>query len=196
LTACDDDELSQEAGALANGVFTEFLLQAMSRAAADANANGQLSIEEAFNYLATRTSAYNPSQHPQIYDGNGATLQTEFVVAGGAKSLMTATSTESPSASPDETTPTPINPGLPDWSVLVRLYLTSPNTPTGALYVGALHSASDKDLQIETSDDLVHWTRASDRSFSSGRSEVLLTAPSPTARFFRLHNPIPLHNPE
>lgn len=77
-TACDDDEYSYENGSLANGVYTEFLLEAMRRAVADANGNGELSCEEAHSYLTPLVVAYNSSQHPQFYDGNGAP-QAEFI---------------------------------------------------------------------------------------------------------------------
>lgn len=77
-TACADDELSEEWPSYANGVYTEFLLASLASLAADSSGNGQLSAEEAHAYLARLVTASNPYQHPQLYDGNGATA-TEFI---------------------------------------------------------------------------------------------------------------------
>lgn len=66
-TACDEEELSEESSELQNGVFAYYLLEALTNA--DANVDGWLAGEEAFEYLEPKTVAYNPSQHPQEYDG-------------------------------------------------------------------------------------------------------------------------------
>ncbi len=81
LTACDDWELSSESSQLKNGVFTYYLLDAISNANADTSRNGMLSAEEAHRYLLplvlTQTYAW---QTPQLYDGNG-TAEAEFTLS-------------------------------------------------------------------------------------------------------------------
>lgn len=77
LTASAADEGSWEFGALKNGVFTYYLVEALQSHAADTNYNGVVSAEEAFAYLAGRvddyvyghTPPYRYHQNPQIYDG-------------------------------------------------------------------------------------------------------------------------------
>jgi uncharacterized caspase-like protein len=76
LMASAADQSSWEFSALEHGVFTYYLLQALSSTTADTNHNGWVSVEEAFNYLASRVDSYVLShtptgdhQYPQISDG-------------------------------------------------------------------------------------------------------------------------------
>jgi hypothetical protein len=74
LMASAADQGSWEFSALEHGVFSYYLLQALSSASADANHNGWVSAEEAFNYLAGRVDSYVYSntgyrQNPKISDG-------------------------------------------------------------------------------------------------------------------------------
>ncbi len=74
LMASAADQGSWEFSALEHGVFSYYLLQALSSASADANHNGWVSAEEAFNYLAGRVDSYVYSntgyrQNPKIWDG-------------------------------------------------------------------------------------------------------------------------------
>lgn len=67
VTACASDELSSESAVLENGVFTYFLVEAIS-GAADANSNGYISAEECYDYILPRAFTYNPGQTAQILD--------------------------------------------------------------------------------------------------------------------------------
>jgi hypothetical protein len=80
LTASAEDQPSWEFGALQDGAFTYYLIEALSSASADTNHNGWVSAEEAFTYLANRVDSYvyghtgsvsgGPyHQNPQISDG-------------------------------------------------------------------------------------------------------------------------------
>lgn len=74
LMASREDQESWEFGALKDGVFTYFLIQALWSSSADLNGDGFVSAEEAFQYLVNRVddcvfpeTGYH--QNPQIYDG-------------------------------------------------------------------------------------------------------------------------------
>jgi len=80
LTASAEDQPSWEFGALQDGAFTYYLIEALSSASADTNHNGWVSAEEAFTYLENRVDSYvydhtsdvdgGPyHQNPQISDG-------------------------------------------------------------------------------------------------------------------------------
>jgi len=70
LTACDKNEYSQESSKLQNGVFTYYLVKGLnSPYGADINSNRVISAEETYYYTNPRVTAFNPSQHPQLYDG-------------------------------------------------------------------------------------------------------------------------------
>lgn len=76
VTAADDDESSWGSGALENGVFTEYVLEALDgeRETADTNDDGDVSAEEVYDYAAPRATQYcidhgmEPPQHAQLYD--------------------------------------------------------------------------------------------------------------------------------
>ena len=70
VVSCEEAETSREYDAGQNGLFSEFVLEALSQGAyeADAGGDGRISAEEIFAYAASRTSARNPLQHPRIYD--------------------------------------------------------------------------------------------------------------------------------
>jgi hypothetical protein len=74
LMASREDQESWEFGALKDGVFTYFLIQALWSSSADLNGDGFVSAEEAFQYLVNRVDACvfpetGHHQNPQIYDG-------------------------------------------------------------------------------------------------------------------------------
>jgi hypothetical protein len=74
LMASAADQASWESSALEHGVFTYFLIEALSSTSADTNQNGWVSAEEAFSYLESRVDSYVQShigyyQYPQISDG-------------------------------------------------------------------------------------------------------------------------------
>lgn len=74
LMASSEDQPSWEFGALKNGVFTYFLLQALWSRGADLNGDGLVSAEEAFQYLISRVDSYvyantGSHQNPRLYDG-------------------------------------------------------------------------------------------------------------------------------
>ena len=74
LMASAANQASWEFGALRNGVFTYYLVEALLSPVADTNSNGRVSIEEAYAYLAGRVDNYVLSstgehQNPQISDG-------------------------------------------------------------------------------------------------------------------------------
>jgi uncharacterized caspase-like protein len=74
LAASAEAQSSWEFGALKNGVFTYYLLEAMTSPSADTNGNGWISAEEAFAYAASRVDNYvwthtGTHQNPQMSDG-------------------------------------------------------------------------------------------------------------------------------
>lgn len=74
LMASREDQESAELGTLKNGAFSHYLVKALWSASADANGDGLVSAEEAFNYLkdlvdSTVFSETGKHQNPQIYDG-------------------------------------------------------------------------------------------------------------------------------
>jgi hypothetical protein len=102
VTAADDDEYSYETAQFENGVFTEFLLKAITKVGdsypGDTSGNKWVSAEEAFAYVdaAVSASAYS-DQHTQMYDANTST-QLDFVGEGdlppaAAKSVVAADTT-------------------------------------------------------------------------------------------------------
>jgi hypothetical protein len=81
LTAGSSDESAFENSTLRHGVFAYYVLEALGEfEAADNNSNFELSVEEVFDYAATRTTNYTASdpdltaQHPQISDNYGGQL--------------------------------------------------------------------------------------------------------------------------
>jgi hypothetical protein len=76
LTASAEGQPSTEFGALQNGAFSYYLLQALRTPAADTDLNGWVSVQEAYAYLAPRVDAYvyprtGEHQNPQLDDGVG-----------------------------------------------------------------------------------------------------------------------------
>jgi hypothetical protein len=91
LTASAEDQPSWESGELKNGVFTYYLLEALRSPSADANSNGWISAEEAYDYLDDRVDDYvwenvNPphtyNQNPQVSDGVSG--EVDLTQLGGA----------------------------------------------------------------------------------------------------------------
>jgi len=70
LAACAEDEVGYEVLTLQNGLFTYYLVEGLG-GPADSNADDQISMEEAFNYLDPLVSGYSvpEPQNPQMYDG-------------------------------------------------------------------------------------------------------------------------------
>jgi len=66
-TAADDDEYSYEDPAYEHGIYTYFLLEALTNS--DANADGWMAGEETFDYLYPKVVNAESTQHPQEYDG-------------------------------------------------------------------------------------------------------------------------------
>lgn len=74
LMASAEDQGSWEFNTLEHGVFTYYLIEALSSPSADANHNGWVSAEEAFNYLVGPVDSYaqprtDYHQNPQVSDG-------------------------------------------------------------------------------------------------------------------------------
>ena len=70
LTSSDDHEQSVESYALANGVFTHFLVQGLY-GPANVDGNGFISAAEAYTYSAPRSTAFYGLQHAQMFDAFG-----------------------------------------------------------------------------------------------------------------------------
>jgi uncharacterized caspase-like protein len=70
LAACAEDEGSWDVPGLQNGLYTYYFVEGLG-GPADSNADDQISMEEAFNYLGPLVSSYPVSepQNPQMYDG-------------------------------------------------------------------------------------------------------------------------------
>ena len=76
LTAADDDESAYGSGDLNNGVFTYYVDEGLA-GPANADADNDISAEEAFDYAEPRAIDYTAAhpewypapQHPQLYDG-------------------------------------------------------------------------------------------------------------------------------
>jgi hypothetical protein len=77
ITSCDDDETSWEYPELQHGLFTYYLLEAMT-GAADADNDNSVSAEECYSYATPLTTDYNSEQHPQLYNGYGSPLNFIF----------------------------------------------------------------------------------------------------------------------
>ena len=93
LTACRDSELSVESSQWNNGLFTEYLLEGMAKSS-DANGDGAVSVEEAYDFLKDPVSAENDSQHPLIFDGHAGELRlvqySGGLVVDGGEGLETS----------------------------------------------------------------------------------------------------------
>ncbi len=68
LMACDEGQDAQEDAILRNGVFSFYVIEALSRRAADVNGSGFVSAEEVYLYAMPRAAAWNPQQTAQLYD--------------------------------------------------------------------------------------------------------------------------------
>lgn len=75
LSACRDDQLSQESSTLQNGVFAYYAVQGMNNGYADANQNGFISGEEIYSYVLPRATAFNYDQTAEIWDGYPGELE-------------------------------------------------------------------------------------------------------------------------
>ena len=91
LMASDDDEYSWESATLQNSVFTYYILEGLV-GAADADADGKVSAEEAFDYALPLVQAFTAgAQNPQIYDG----YDGEIEIVGYVTELKSIFSEES-----------------------------------------------------------------------------------------------------
>jgi uncharacterized caspase-like protein len=70
LMACGEGDYAYEYDALENGVFTYYVVEALS-GPADVNSNNEVSAEESFNYADPLVfKYYRPAhQHPELWDG-------------------------------------------------------------------------------------------------------------------------------
>jgi len=73
MSSCSPGESSHEFTALEDGIFTYYLSDALSKAAADTSGNGLVSAEEAFSYLGPKVTSYVAAngggvQTPQLFD--------------------------------------------------------------------------------------------------------------------------------
>jgi uncharacterized caspase-like protein len=68
LTAADDDEYSYEFDQIEHGLFTYFVIEAITEFE-DLNRNNELSAEEIFQYVLQKPWFDNFGQHPQLHDG-------------------------------------------------------------------------------------------------------------------------------
>jgi hypothetical protein len=69
LTACEEAESAWELLILRNSIFTNMFTEGLWHSAADANGNGQISMEETYDYLYPRVVAVSEGdQHPQMLD--------------------------------------------------------------------------------------------------------------------------------
>ena len=68
LMACDEGQDAQEDAILRNGVFSFYVIEALSRRAADVDRSGFVSAEEVYLYAMPRAAAWNPLQTAQLYD--------------------------------------------------------------------------------------------------------------------------------
>ena len=85
LAASTEAQSSWEFGALKDGVFTYYLLQAMTTSSADANSNGWVSAEEAFDYADGRVDSYvwtNTGTHQNPVMSDNVTGQVDLVRPG------------------------------------------------------------------------------------------------------------------
>ena len=74
ITACDQDEYSQEDDRLGNGVFAYYAIQGINWASADSNRNKWFSAEEIYAYAAPLAHTYNSDQTVTMYDGYSGSL--------------------------------------------------------------------------------------------------------------------------
>ncbi len=91
LMACAQNEYSYETGELESGVFSYFLREGLNGPADEqGNNDGTFTAEETFNYAQPKTTQYESSQHPQIFDGDpyedvpiiGVSLYSEMTFYG------------------------------------------------------------------------------------------------------------------
>jgi uncharacterized caspase-like protein len=69
MTAAQTGAAGRESAELRNGVFTHYLLEGM-RNAETAGKNG-ITVQQAFDFAASRTSGFEPGQTPQLLDNRG-----------------------------------------------------------------------------------------------------------------------------
>lgn len=74
--ACAENELSYESSSIENGYYTYLMVElGMRQGKADANADGIVTVEEAFTYCKNEMPKYNRRQKPQMSDGVSGDLQ-------------------------------------------------------------------------------------------------------------------------
>ena len=94
LMACEDVQLSEEDPILRNGVFSYFIIEALRGRAADADADGLVSAEEAFAYAKPLVVEWNPDQTPDLYDTHAGGL--DVITAADRPSEPVVTSKDFP----------------------------------------------------------------------------------------------------
>ena len=91
-TAADDDEYSYEDSSIGHGVYSLYLIEAITNA--DTNFDNWVSAEETFTYLYSRVVAYESTQHPQEYDA----FAGEALVVGEASANVPDVEITTPSS--------------------------------------------------------------------------------------------------
>jgi hypothetical protein len=109
LMACAQDEYSYETGELQSGVFSYFLREGLNGPADEqGNNNGVITAEETFNYAQPKTTEYEPSQHPQIFDGDSGTEVPIIGIGGLSEMIFYGQDWDKDADGPD-------NPPIGDW---------------------------------------------------------------------------------
>jgi hypothetical protein len=101
LTACAENEDSNEDADIQNGAFSYFTIDGLRNQGkiADTNSNHEISAQEIFNYAAPLTLSFSQNsshltvQHPQMYDGYGSQISlltmTAFTVDSNPRGVTT-----------------------------------------------------------------------------------------------------------
>jgi len=67
--ACRENELAGESGSVENGFYTYLVVdEGMLQGLADADGDGTVTVEEAFEYCSSNMRSYSPSQRPVMND--------------------------------------------------------------------------------------------------------------------------------
>lgn len=70
ISACNANESAYESSSLQSGVLTYFLLTGL-QGQADADGDGEITLQELFDYASVLVTQMYPWQHPQLVDGIG-----------------------------------------------------------------------------------------------------------------------------
>jgi hypothetical protein len=88
LMACAQNEYSYETQDLQSGVFSYFVREGLQGPADEqGNNNGVITAEETFNYAQPKTTQYESSQHPQLFDGDSS-AEVPIIGIGGLSEMI------------------------------------------------------------------------------------------------------------